>query len=96
MSDDKDNSPESQLKRLRAGYKQDLKIQIGGLNVPCRILPADESVKCISNAKLELKIPEGHDRELLESLAVQKAILVADCNVDGVPYIHERLLDKMS
>ena len=96
MAEELDNSPESQLKRIRQGYKEKLVIKMGGLDVPCRIMSAEESVKCISNAKFNLKIPEGHDRELLESIAVQKAILKEGCNVGGVPYIHDRLLDLLS
>lgn len=96
MDEQKDNSPESLLARLREGYKQKLEIKVGGLSVPCRILPADESVKAISNAKFKLKIPEGHEPELLESIAIQKSILKAGCTVDEIPYLHDRLLDKLS
>lgn len=96
MKEKDDNSPESLLERLRSGYKTELEIKMGGLRVPCRIMPSEESVKTISNAKFELKIPEGHDRELLESIAVQKAILKNGCTVDGITYLHERLLDKLS
>lgn len=91
-----DNSPEALLARLRQGYKQNLMFKIGGLDVPCRILPAKEQIEAISNAKLNLKIPEGHDRKLIEAIAVQKAVLKVGCTVNGIPYLPDRLLDQLS
>lgn len=91
-----DNSPAELLKRLRQGYKQDIMFKMGGLDVPCRIMPADEQVQAISNAKLKLKIPTGHDKELLESIAVQKAVLMNGCTVEGIPHLPMKLLDKLS
>jgi hypothetical protein len=87
---------EDQLKLMRQGYKQTLEIKLGGLVVPCRIMPALDEATVIANAKTGLKVPNEEQRALFESLAVMKAVLSNGCTVDSTPYLSDGFLSKLS
>lgn len=88
---------EEQLRRMREGYQaRDLKLQYGGLEIPCRLITHLEEANAISNAKAQLKVPDHADRRLFESVAVMKAILNLACTVDATPYASMGFLDKLT
>lgn len=87
---------EEQLAAMRSGYKVDLRIKIGGLEIPVRLMPADEEASVIANAKLQVKVPEKVDSRLQTASAIMKAILVAAANVDGTPYLSQKFLKELS
>lgn len=89
-------SVEDQLALMRQGLKAKMELKLGGLVVSCRLLSMTEEATVISNAKKNLKVPEGHAADLFEGCAVQKAILNAASTVDGVPQLSLGLLDKMT
>lgn len=87
---------EDQLKLMRQGYKAELKLTYGGLELPCRLLSATEEASLISNAKANTKVPAGHDTQLMVSMAVMKAVLAACCTVDSTPHASRPFLDAIS
>jgi hypothetical protein len=89
-------SAEQILAKMREGYKQDLKIKFGALEIPCRLMSADEESSIIANAKTRVKVINEAQRDVLESLEVMKAVLECACNVSGTPYLSRAVLDKLT
>lgn len=87
---------EEQLNLMRQGYKAELRIKLGGLEIPVRLMSAIEEADTIANAKTGLKIPDQADPKLHVSIAVMKAVLEKAANVDGVPYLSRKCLDGMT
>ncbi len=92
----KENSPEALLEKMRAGYKLPLVLKYNGLEVQARLLPGEELANAISNAKSQLKIPDGHTGDLLESQAVMKAVLKAATHVDNTPQLGDKFLNMLT
>lgn len=90
------NSPEALLERMRAGYKTTLELTYNDFKVDCRLIPAEEMAKAVANAKVKLKVPEGHERYLLEGQAVMKAVLKAATTVGSVAQMGDRFLDMLT
>ncbi len=96
MENKQDNSVEALLERMRAGYNQDLFIEYNDLKVEARLLPGGEMATVISNAKSKLKIPDGHDRKMLEGQAVMKSVLKAATTIGVTTSLGDRFLDLLT
>ena len=90
------NSPEALLERMRDGYETTLDLTYNKLKVECRLLPAEEMAIAVANAKTKLKVPEGHERYLLEGQAVMKAVLKAATTVGPVIALGDKFLGMLT
>jgi hypothetical protein len=75
---------EDQIKLMRQGRDQELQLVCNGLEVPVRIIPAQEKAAAIANALVKLSVPANHDRELFESIATMKAVLRSAATISNV------------
>lgn len=85
---------EEQLALMRQGYKAELKIKVGGLEIPVRLMSATEEATVIANAKSSVKLPNKDiDPKQFTAMAVMKAILSAAATVDSTPRLSKKFLD---
>lgn len=84
------------LKKIRLGYKQDLKVKLGDYEIPCRLMSATEERRVIASAKAGLKVLLESARDLEESLAVMKAVILRGCTVDNTPRMPQAVLDELT
>lgn len=88
---------DDQLALMRKGYNADLKLKVGGLEVPVRLMPVDEEATVIENAKASVKLPNDKvNPKLFVSSAIMKGVLQAAATVDGTPHLSKKFLDKCS
>mgnify|MGYP001021195841 CR=1 FL=1 len=87
---------EDRLRKMREGYKLELKIVAGGLDIPCRLLTATEEVQTIARARASINLPANYSGsvEAFTGVEIQKAVLETACTVDNVPYAPRAFLDK--
>ena len=88
---------EDRIRKMREGYKQDLQLVIGGIEIPCRLMSASEEITIIAKAKTNIKLPPKYtgSTDSFTGIEIQKAILEAACTVDLVPYAPREFLDKL-
>lgn len=84
------------IRKMRAGYSADLKIKYGEYEIPCRLMSATEERRVIGQARANLVVIHEGSKELDESLAVMKAVLLAGCTVDNTPRLPQGALDKLT
>lgn len=96
MSDKKiDNSPEGLLKRMRSGYKPII-LKFGELEIEARLVPGHEMATAISNAKMNCKIPDGHEKKLLEGQAVMRGVLKTATTIGSTCPLGDRFLSMLT
>jgi hypothetical protein len=90
--------PEQQLAAMRRGKDQDLTIKAGDLEIPCRILNAQEEAATIATAKLRARksLPEGVDPAVHESAEVMRSVLLKATNLKNVQYLGTKFLNALS
>lgn len=84
------------LKKIRSGYKADLKLKYGDYEIPCRLMAASEERSVIGSARVGVKVVHEGSRDLDESLAVMKAVLQRGCTVENTPYLSKDVLDNLT
>lgn len=93
-------SPEQRLALMRKGYVADLKLKLGGLEVPTRILPAQEQAEIMAQARMDAKIPESvkspKDISALQGINVKIRVLDAATTIGACRYLGEKFLKQLT
>jgi len=96
MKANKPITVEDQIALMRKGNDQDLKLKQGELEIPCRLMSANEEGQAIANAKTRVKVPIESQRAYAEGTEIQKCVLEAACTVSSTPYASRKFLDSIT